>query len=67
MSDRDRFCCTAGMFSQPSTFPVQTPPAMAYVPYQNLTEIYEPEQGLECGTIFPELNKPWFGKECGCK
>ncbi|MCI8497105.1 MAG: spore coat associated protein CotJA [Clostridiales bacterium] len=55
------------MFSQPSTFPAQTPPAMAYVPYQNLTEIFEPEQGLECGTIFPELNKPWFGRECGCR
>lgn len=29
--------------------------AAAYVPYQYFCEILEPEQGLECGTIFPEL------------
>ncbi len=29
--------------------------ATAYIPYQYFCNILEPEQGLECGTIFPEL------------
>ena len=32
--------------------------AMAYVPWQNLNTVYEPEGGLCRGTIFPELDKP---------
>lgn len=34
--------------------------AMAYVPWQNLHTVYEPEGGLCRGTIFPELDKPWM-------
>lgn len=30
----------------------------AYVPMQHFGEIYPPEQGLERGTIFPELDLP---------
>ena len=29
--------------------------AMAYVPWQHWDQIYCPEEGLACGTIFPEL------------
>ena len=36
------------------------PLAMAYVPWQNLNTVYEPEGGLCRGTIFPELDKPWM-------
>ncbi len=32
--------------------------AMAYVPWQQLETVYEPEQGFSRGTIFPELDKP---------
>ncbi len=32
--------------------------AAAYVPYQVLCKVYEPEKGLMKGTIFPELYKP---------
>lgn len=39
-------------------------PVMAYVPWQTLQSVYEPEQGWHQGTIFPELNKPFAG---GCK
>ncbi len=39
--------------------------AMAYVPWQFMHETYEPEKALQCGTIFPELNKPFLGKG-GC-
>ena len=33
--------------------------AMAYVPWQHLKEVYEPEAALANGTLFPELNKPF--------
>lgn len=35
---------------------------MAYVPLQLDVVTYEDEKGLEFGTIFPELNKPFLGK-----
>ncbi|MCI9273184.1 MAG: spore coat associated protein CotJA [Clostridiales bacterium] len=38
--------------------------AMAYVPYQGTTgTMYNPEQGLNAGTMFPVLDKPFLG--CG--
>ncbi len=36
--------------------------AMAYVPWQKYTSIYEPDKALREGTIFPELNKPFLGR-----
>ena len=43
------------------------PVAMAYVPWQRLTNIYEDlDEALSNGTIFPELNKPFTGRRC-CK
>ena len=39
--------------------------AMAYVPWQFMNETYEPDKALQYGTIFPELNKPFYGKG-GC-
>lgn len=41
------------------------PIAMAYVPWQYFREVYEPDKALQYGTIFPELNKPFYGKG-GC-
>lgn len=39
------------------------PIAMAYVPWQHLTNIYENlEDAFYTGTIFPELNKPFTGR-----
>lgn len=48
----------------PGISPAMTrePVAMAYVPWQYFHEVYEPDQALRCGTIFPELNKPFLGK-----
>ena len=40
---------------------------MAYVPRQNLTCCYEPQVGLNRGTLFPELDKPFFGKQVNCR
>lgn len=36
--------------------------AMAYVPFQELNEIYEPEAALNAGTLFPALDKPFMGR-----
>lgn len=38
------------------------PVAMAYVPWQYFNTVYEVDKALQHGTIFPELNKPWYGK-----
>ena len=38
------------------------PLTMAYVPWQKFECTYEPAQGLKAGTIFPELDKPFYGR-----
>lgn len=43
------------------------PLAMAYVPWQRWNQTYELDKALACGTIFPELNKPFLGKRGGCR
>lgn len=35
---------------------------MAYVPWQQFSETYEPAKALKIGTIFPELDKPFYGR-----
>ena len=43
----------------------QLPLAMAYVPWQHFTQMYENlEKGYKAGTIFPELDKPFTGRRC---
>ena len=37
------------------------PAAMAYVPMQELDDTYDSERGLQEGTLFPQLNKPFEG------
>ncbi len=39
--------------------------AMAYVPMQQFKNVYELDEGLRYGTIFPELNKPFMGLKGG--
>ena len=34
--------------------------AMAYVPWQHFSTVYEPDRSLSAGTIFPELDKPFL-------
>lgn len=38
------------------------PPAMGYVPCQKWTETFDLCKGLQMGTIFPDLCKPFCGK-----
>lgn len=39
---------------------------MAYVPWQHWKQTYECCQSLKKGTIFPELDKPFYGRRCDC-
>ena len=40
--------------------------AMAYVMWQDgIGKVYPPEEGLDRGTIFPELDKPFLGARRG--
>lgn len=49
---------TCALFTvQPVSF------AMAYVPLQSWEKTYEISVALDRGTIFPELDKPFIGKE----
>lgn len=41
--------------------------AIAYVPWQEWGQTFELEKALQCGTIFPELSKPFCGKRGGCR
>lgn len=64
----DRCCCNCNQSSEMRNHGHRhsgvdsMPVAMQYVPWQHWNQIYNPEEGLKCGTIFPELNKPFRGK-----
>lgn len=52
-----------GMNHQTKTpFPMDPAFAIAYVRWQTLSNVYEPEEALGQGTLFPELNKPFYGR-----
>ena len=36
--------------------------AMAYVPWQRWGNLYQPEEGFHCGTIFKDLDLPFTGR-----
>ena len=55
---------SSGFFIDP--IPSDAAETMAYVPFQkNDSEIFTPAQGFALGTMFPELNKPFYGSKCG--
>ena len=37
--------------------------AMAYVPMQEYGLLYDLDDALEAGTLFPDLDKPFLGKK----
>ena len=41
--------------------------AMAYVKRQQFKNVYEPQIALKKGTIFPELDLPFYGRKGGMK
>lgn len=48
-----------------STFPAHISLAMMYVPYQRFENLYEPEKALERGTLFADLDMPFYGSKRG--
>ncbi len=44
-----------------SSFPDCTPPAMAYVPFQQWCDVYAMDKAMCQGTLFPVLDKPFIG------
>ena len=38
------------------------PIGMAYVPWQTFQNIYDPERALDAGTMFVELDNPFYGR-----
>ncbi len=53
------------MNEQKPSLPCDPVVAMAYVPWQQWKDVYEPEVALKNGTLFPELNKPFLaGGRC---
>lgn len=47
-----------------TSLPIDATVTMAYVPYQLDTNVYCPEVALQNGTLFPILDKPFFGGRC---
>ncbi len=48
-----------------SAIPDKLSETMAYVPFQQYnSKTYSPAQALESGTVYPVLNKPFFGSKC---
>lgn len=49
-----------------SMLPEETPYAMAYIPFQQEdAKIYSPDRGFVMGTMYPDLDKPFYGSKCG--
>ena len=57
-NQRERMTRTCDSTYDLSNFPV----GMAYVPWQYFHTVYDVDKALCYGTIFPELNKPFYGK-----
>jgi hypothetical protein len=45
----------------------ECPLGMAYVPFQEWDNIYEPEKGFQTGTIFADLDLPYYARGGGCQ
>ncbi len=54
------------MNEQMTPFPCDPVVAMAYVPWQQFKDVYEPEVALCRGTLFAELDKPFLAGG-GCR
>lgn len=39
------------------------PLTMAYVPFQEIEGVYECDEALKAGTLFPNLDKPFLGRK----
>ena len=51
---------TCPKIKDPSPLPEKPVVAMAYVPFQQWSETFDPMKGFDKGTIFPDLDKPFL-------
>ncbi len=50
----------------PMPLPADPVPAMSYVPFQQWSaSLHSPERALDAGTLFPVLDKPFYGRKGG--
>ena len=56
------YACNAQGGRAAMRYSIDAPLAMAYVPWQQWRDLYEPCKALERGTLFMELDKPFLGK-----
>ena len=50
----------------PTPLPANPVPAMAYVPFQQWSSnLHSAERALDAGTLFPVLDKPFYGRRGG--
>ena len=63
--NRGRAGCENVKVSTPCSISKEKVLAMAYVPWQKWENIYCPDKGFSRGTIFSDLDKPFYGKG-GC-
>ena len=59
----ERCDSAGGSTASPGALPQDPVVAMAYVPFQQDSEVYSLEQALQRGTAFPALYKPFLA---GC-
>lgn len=50
---------------QESTFPAHVSLGMMYVPFQRFENLYDPEKALTRGTLFADLDFPFYGSKKG--
>lgn len=48
-----------------STFPSHVSLGMMYVPFQRFENLYDGEKALERGTLFADLDMPFYGRKGG--
>lgn len=67
MISDDVFSTMYPMQPDKSAFPANISLAMAYVPMQKLTTVFEDDVALRVGTLFPDLDKPFLMGRGGLK
>lgn len=54
---------SCGLYNDLAPLPENPVPAMAYVPYQQWSgNLHSAERALDAGTLFPILDKPFYGR-----
>jgi len=61
MPNEDVFSKLYPSQQQDSMFPSEISLAMAYIPLQQITTLYDAENAFQIGTLFPDLDKPFLG------